>query len=309
MAITKSSVIGITGILVGIFGVIGPIGWDYYKTKSEIELKVIDSNVIIERPKKLDGLVITYGGEKLDELSKTTFILSNTGRTPLLKRDVVQPVCIEFSPTSDVIDAKIESTMPRDLGATIQLNRNARQIVLDVPLLNPGDRIEFSALAKSSKIEFDASARIAGITSVSVIKEAQKEHASKATPWTVYPVGFFSALLFLASLVGVTQAPAELRTRRTLRNGTFTLPSMNSQAECLEWVDSRFFFTTAKERGTLKCLIKTLPDRQEFSVAYRTEILNGVQTLVDSAMPNLPMALGIIFISIIGGWYVLANIQ
>lgn len=306
MEFNKSNFFGIIGIAIGIFGVVGPIAWDYYKTKSEIELKVIESSVIIEKPKKLDGLVISYGGEELDELSKTTFSLSNTGRTPLLKKDVVQPIHVRFSPESRIIDAKIEATNPKDMGATIQFNRADGYIVFDIPLLNPGDQIEVSALSKSIKVDFHVTARIAGVTSLNVVKEIAKPRGP--TPWTIYPVGFFSALLLLASVVGLSEVSAEIKTKKSLRAGTLDLPQMHSLAECLAWIDAQFFFTTKTERRVLKSFVETLSDRADFSSAYRNEILGGVQRLVDNAVPNLSISIMFIVISGLGGWYVFTNV-
>lgn len=86
MQMKRSGLVGVTGILVGLLGVVGPIVWEYYKTKSEIKLRVVGTSTIISKPKKLDGLIITYDGEALDQLSKTVFSLINSGRTPILKK-------------------------------------------------------------------------------------------------------------------------------------------------------------------------------------------------------------------------------
>lgn len=307
--IEKSSLVGIGGILIGILGVVGPISWDYYKTKSDIEIKPIESSVIIEKPKKLEGLVVTYGGEELDELSKTIFSLTNTGRTAILKKDIVQPLTVTFTPASKVIDARIENMSPRGVETSLKFNRADSSIVFDIPLLNPGDRIEFSAMAKSTKTDFDAYARIVGISSLNIVNEMPREDRSerKPLPWTVFPVGAFSIFLLAVSLVGVSQVPAELRTKRALRDGSFELPRLETRAQCLAWANSFFFFTTAKERIALQELIASFPDANGFSETYRDQLMYGVRAMVEGAASNLVMVLVVVTIGCSGVWYVVAN--
>ncbi|MDP1884871.1 MAG: hypothetical protein Q8L17_00245 [Polaromonas sp.] len=123
MAFSRSSLLGISSVAVGILGVGGPIAWDYYKTKSAVEIRLLETSVVIEKPQKLAGLVVTYGGEEVQELSKSLVIVTNTGRTPILHRDVVQAISLRFRPDSRLLDARIEAMTPSDLGATLSVHK------------------------------------------------------------------------------------------------------------------------------------------------------------------------------------------
>lgn len=309
MDFSKSSLLGISGVVVGILGVVGPIGWDYYKTRSELEFRLLESSVVIERPQKLAGLVVTYAGEEVQELSKALIAVTNTGRTPILKKDIVQPLSLRFTPESKLIDARIESSTPRDLGATLSLNRSDGSINLDVPLLNPGDQVHVSALAKSVKPDFDVNGRVVGVGSLTVIKGLPATTVAKATPWTVYPVGFFSLLLLGVSLFALlTHVPAELRAKKALRRKIFQMPALNSKGECLAWIDSHFFFTTSDERRPVKDAIAQLPDVPNFTTVHNQPLMNAVEMLVGNALSNVTVFFIIVAISAVGVWYVAANI-
>lgn len=305
---TKFSVAGAVSILIGILGVIGPIGWDYYKTTSEIELRILEKSIVISKPQKLDGLVITYGGEALDELSKTTFSLSNTGRTPILKKDVASPVTLKFAKDSSIIDAKIDRMQPLDLGASLQFNRGDGMLTLEFPLLNPGDRIDFSVLAKTSAVDFDAGGRIAGVSSLHVVKDIAQTKVGKSLPWTVYPVGFFSVLLALVSIVGFSHAPAERRMKAKVNTGTFELPNLKTVDAWIEWVNADFYFTTKDERGALISLLRSLPPGNDFAADHGVVIFAAVQRMLSTMVPNFRMALIVLGIAAAGGWYVFSNI-
>jgi hypothetical protein len=305
---SKFSLVGAAGILIGILGVVGPIGWDYYKTKSEIELSVVEKSIIISKPEKLDGLVITYAGEALDELSKTTFSLTNSGRTPILKKDVASPITVKFAKDSNIIDAKIDRMQPLDLGALLQFNRGEGMLILEFSLLNPGDRIDFSVLAKTTAVDFDAGGRIAGVSSLHVVKDIAQDKISKSAPWTFYPVGFFSAFLALTSMVGFTRFPAEKRTKARFSAGTFELPNHKTLDAWIDWVNSDFFFMTPSEREPLIMLLKTLPVGDDFAAMHGEKIMAAVQSILNRMTPNLRVALVVFGIAAAGGWYVFSSI-
>lgn len=308
MQITKLGFASVTGILVGILGVVGPIVWDYYKTKSEIELRVIGKSVIISKPEKMDGLIITYDGEALDELSKTAFSVINSGRTPILKKDIVSPISVKFAKESNIINAKLDGMQPQDLGASLRFNRGDGTIVFEFPLMNPGDRVDFSVLSKTGNVKFDAVGRIAGVSSLTVVKDIPQDKVGKSLPWTVYPVGFFSALLAFASIMGFRQVPTEMRIKTQIKTGTFELPRLKAKEEWMAWINSTFYFTTVNERAPLLLLISELPDADDFATIHREKIMAGIQSLLRSALSNLVMGLIVLAIATAGGWYVFSNL-
>lgn len=297
----------ISGILIGLLGIFGPIIWDYYKTNTAIELRVVGKSTIVSKPEKMDGLVISYSGEVLNELSKTSFVIVNSGRTPIHERDVAAPISIKFSDESDIIDAKIDSVFPQDLDASLYFNKTEGSIALKFPLLNPGDKIDFSILSKTSNITFDAAGRIAGVPSL-IVKDISQERGGIGRRWVVYFVGIFSALLFLVAIVALfTLLPDERRIKSQVRAGTFLLPSLKSKTEWFTWINSTFKFTTEKEREPLLQLMNGLPDTESLAISHREQIMVAIQSVLRHSMSNLT-AVGIVFgIALIGCWYVITN--
>lgn len=307
----KSSIsgfIGITGIVVGVLGVIGPIAWDFYKTKLELEVRALDRTILIGPAAKIEGLAVTYKGENLEQLSKTIIVITNTGRTPILEKDVVKPLTVTFDKSTQVLEVRLESAVPPETQASTTYSRERNEAVVSAPLMNPGDSLKLSVLAKTEKIDFEASARIAGLTSVVVEKEGLNGRESRNFPWLVIPVGGFSLLLALASLVGFWQAPRELSVKRKLRQDRFEIPPLANKSQTLIWIESTFYFVTTKERDTFKSFVDTLPDRENFSVVYRAELLRGAQDLVNGMLSNLLMAIGVLSIACLGIWYSVASL-
>lgn len=197
---------------------------------------------------------------------------------------------------------------PADLGASFQFNKGDGTIILEFPLLNPGDRVDFSVLTKNSSIKFDAIGRIAGIPSLTIVKNYPQDRAGKSVPWTVYLVGVFSAFSLLVSIVGFTDSPKEMRIKARIKAGTFELPSLNTKEEWIAWVNSTFGFTTKQEREPLCILIRDLSDMDNSNTLYREKIMTGVQSLLRNATSNLLMALVFLVIAAAGGWYVISNL-
>lgn len=309
MAFSRSSLFGITTLAVGILGIGGPIGWDYYKTKSAIEIRLLESNVVIEKPQKLAGLVVTYGGEEVQELSKSLIAVTNTGRTPILNRDIVQPISFRFHPESKLLDARIETTTPQDLGATISLNRKDGLVVVNVPLLNPGDVVQISALASSLKPAFIVSGRIAGVSSLTFIQDLLQVPVVKTTPWTVYPVAFFSLLLFLIGIYAlIFSLPGELRVKKALKRNTFQVPNLDSKAACLAWIEKYFTFMTRSDRGLLQGSVSMLPEAANFALTHQQKILSAIRVHVEQHVSNFVVSAMTLAVVAVGALYVLGNV-
>lgn len=298
------NVVSVLTVVVGVIGVLGPIGWDYYKTTLELELRASKSSEIIAEASKLAGFSISYNGEIVPSLSRMTITLANTGRTPILEKDVVGPVTLNFSKESGVIEAKIESTVPSDIGATVSFDKASGAASIHFPLLNPGDAIRVGILSTGKEIHFDHSARIAGVKSVTYVQELDRPIASEKSRWITVPVGAFSVLMLLVAIYGSSQAVRELGIKRKLRRGKYQIPTLHSKKDFLSWIDKEFSFTTPAERRSLKVLVSSLPDSENFSTVNRDKIQTGISDLIETATPNLVVAAIIFAISALGFYYI-----
>jgi hypothetical protein len=293
----------ITTIILAVLGVTVPIVWDYYKSTSAIDVQITGRSTIFSKPEKMDSLVITYNGEVLNELSKTTFSIVNSGRTPILKKDVALPISMQFEKTGNIIDAKIDNMHPTDLGASILFIKEKSVIVLDFPLLNPGDSIDFSILAATSNIKFDASGRIAGVASL-LVKDISQEKAGKRTPWVTYPVAIFSFILALATLGVFMQLPAEVKTRKKFKRGELIIPQFASIADYESWVNTTFSFTTVKERKTLIQIGYESLGGDNVFIQNDNKIFSAITEMLISSTSNLTTGLITLSITAWGVWYV-----
>jgi len=309
MTIKSSSFLGALGLIIGVLGVLGPIGWDYYKTKSEIELQLVDLSPIIEKSKRVEGLQVTYAGVGVDELSKATFRIRNSGRTPILKKDVVSPLYIQFPKDSKVVEARVLESRPKDLDALALLSKADARVTVDFSLLNPGDGIWISILTQSTSVKFDAGARIAGISKLVIAPNATLVTKSTGRiSWTVYPVGIFSLLVAIAAVIGLRDSRREFRVKNAIRGKTFSLPHLKSRDGVQSYINSKFSFTLSKELAPLLKLIDSLPDSDDFTATHHDAILRGIEDLLDRAVQNLPIAIGAFLVSGFGFWYILAQI-
>jgi hypothetical protein len=87
----NAGLLALITIVVGAVGTIAPILWDRYKVSSALELRCVSFETLVERSDELEKLTITYNGEGLKQISKADFVLINTGRTPIIEKDVVSP--------------------------------------------------------------------------------------------------------------------------------------------------------------------------------------------------------------------------
>lgn len=299
--------LGIGGIVVGILGIFGPIAWDLYKTKTELEIRASELSVIIGGSARVEGLSVQYRGESLDRLAKATVLVTNTGRTPILQKDVVRPLTISFSPDSNVVDAQVDNLSPAGLQADLIYDRAGNKITISAPLLNPGDRISLAILLKSQKLDFDATARISGLSTLSISKDFTSPSdlvSVKKSSWLIYLAGTLSFIFAIVSIGGFRNWPAERKAKQEFRDGTFQFPQDASRYKLIAWVDEKFFFCTDDERKLLKDAIDRLPDDANFTVTHDAELRRLFAGILGSITSNLAMALVALFLAVSGLLYV-----
>lgn len=296
------NILGVLGVIVGVIGVAGPILWDYYKTKSEIQISMLEYSRVIEKSRGLPGLSIIYKGEAVNELSSATFSLTNTGRTPILSKDVVSPIYIKLPEDARPIEAKLLGGKFGDLNASVTLDKDNNKVTISFPLLNPGDTINFAVLMQSSDHSFETGARIAGISLINIPYTPPK--LVTPTPFTSYLVGLVSVFLGLIGLFIALDILPERRMRKLFKSGSFGLLDLKSKTDVISYINSQFKFTTKKERRSVLALVESYPDSEDIVTLHRDAIVNELKNTVESATPNLPVSLFFFVIAGLGIWYV-----
>ncbi|MCD9212781.1 hypothetical protein [Vibrio cholerae] len=284
-------------LLISILGVIVPITWDYYNAKKDLSLTVVSSSIVISPSSEVDGLKVSYKGIELNTLSKTTFLIENTGSRPLLKSEVVSPIKIEVPKEVKILDAIIDSQVPSNLD--VNLIRNNGIVEINFSLLNPSDKVYFSLLTDSNKLEFSASARVVGVSELAVFYTPPKTLTIWALLWM--PVAIISSLLVIVSLFGFIHYPKEYRVKRALKNNSFVVPEFSSIEEANVWVKETFYFMTKNE---IEYITNHLSELDRSGNGFtRDTIEQKARKAVEQSLNNLIMALFLGSIGLFGLYY------
>jgi len=307
----KPGLWSLLAMIVGVVGIIAPILWDRYRLRSAIELRCVSFQTLVGMSDQLENLTITYNGEALRQISKADFVVVNTGRTPVLEKDVVSPAQITFPRDVEVLAVKIEGQHPDNLGARVNLDRAGNAVVISFPLLNPDDYIRVAVFTNSKNLSFDAKARIAGISGLSVTQRVPG--AAKVVgnvPWTVYPVGIFSVLfLFVAVRVAIPDAIKHRRMKRSIQDSKFAIPDSGTPETYVSFVNRELSFVTPGERGALLGIIRSFPADKVLDSNQREQIRQAMVAMVGSAASSATTSVILAGIALGGLWYIFASFR
>jgi hypothetical protein len=128
-------------------------------------------------------------------------------------------------------------------------------------------------------------------------------------PWTVYPVGFFSAFLFLVAVKStIPNAVKQHRLKRSIKDKQFAIPKNGTPETYLAFVNKELSFTTPGERGALVGMIKSFPADTRLDGNQHKQVEAAVLGTVGSAASSLLASLILLGVSLWGLWYILAII-
>lgn len=247
MNLKKFGVSTILGLLIATIGIIMPIIWDYYKTRSAIELQYLSSTSLIKVGQTIDNLTVLYNSKKISNLTRTSFALVNTGRLPIHGQDIVAYPQITFNPSNEILEFRIDRAVPPELGITHTLDIKKNKIEISFPLLNQSDRIEFSVLVSGVNPKFNASARISGIRNLQVIdktSETGKKH--KPVPWTVFVVGPLTLYCIFLIFSGIINIRIEQEQLRLWEQKSIIIQNELSAKEINNFIEITFKTTMTK---------------------------------------------------------------
>ena len=278
----------IFGIVVAIVGIIVPIAWDHYKSRSALELQHLATITLVEKTEGLDKLKILYDGRPITSVSRLTFALVNSGRTPIRKEDLVLAPTLRFTNTVELLEFHTERLVPNNLQVDSDLNATNLTLSLSFPLLNPSDLVQFSVLVAGRPPSYEASARIVGVNSLTVIDRAKElEKERRRVSWNVYVSGILGVFFLLGAAAIVPLYLKEVRVRRQFSSPGFQLPPMSLQVEYTAYVEKTFDYIS--ERRSVLDLISKLathgpikdPDRKTiesaiFELAGKSENLSVI---------------------------------
>jgi hypothetical protein len=88
-------------------------------------------------PKVREQLEVKYQGQIIDNLHEIQFLVANTGDSSI--RDIIEPLTLDIPEGSSVLDATILYINPKGRSIKLQLSKDKKKVIFEIPLLNSGD--------------------------------------------------------------------------------------------------------------------------------------------------------------------------
>jgi hypothetical protein len=251
----------------------------------------------------IDKLQFSYDGRPVAKLSKLAFVLVNTGRTAIRASDIVAAPAIILFGTS-ILDVRIDSVSPANLIVVPKLDPPNHSVSLEFPLLNPGDQIQFSVLVESEDPKVEATARIAGLTTLAYLDQrAEMDTVRRSVPWTVWVVGVFTAFCLFATCVGLHGVGEESAIKRFASSDLVRVPVGLKPNEYIAIFAGALPDYKKNEMKKINEYLETLPP----TVALDEQRVGTLRSLFREAVPSssmVGMAVFFLLLSAIGLVYI-----
>ncbi len=293
-------------IALGILTIVAPILWDYLKYKSELQLQLLSKTTLIEKESGLEKLRVLYNGEDVQKLTRYAFLLVNTGRTPILKDDLIVAPRIEFNAASKILEYSIDGVSFKGIEMDITPNDARNAVSIEFPLMNHNDHILFSVLVEGAASEFTAMARIKNIDELHYIDRTEELAQKKRRPsWLIYPVGFFSIVFLIAPFAAMGQIKKVRKTKEKYLKGKIAIPILNTKNDYLYFLSTEYNHIDGTSR--VKKQLRLLPDdvlTEKQIGRVRAQLEEALQK-EDSSYAS---AFGPFIFAALGIWYILHQI-
>ncbi|WP_413484713.1 hypothetical protein [Morganella psychrotolerans] len=288
----------IWGFIGALFIAIMTLVYGYYSSTKSLMVSRISHDVIISPSAQIDGIGIYYGGEKISNLSKTIFVMENTGRVSIKDSDVASPLTIGLSnDNTKVFDFILSGSEPSNIGATSE--RKGNSITINFSLLNPGDRVNVSILSDSiDPPELFGIARIEGIKNIDV-KNDTKENGIlyEIFLWVCLAFSFISILVCIGLYF---DARKEKAIKIKMKNKMLIVPDDTSKLQ--EWVENTFVFYSKNERQEIT---RTLNNKLNLENSEKIKIIENISKGFSS---NIGASVMSLILGSVGGWYSLSSL-
>lgn len=290
------------GFIGVILTIIAPILWEWYNLQSNLTLVKLNEVKLIEKKTSIDRLKILYNDKEINNLTKLSLKLKNSGTRPITKSEIIEPFEIIFDNNMRILDLSLDKTIPPNITSNIEHNNS--KITIKFKLLNPDDELYFSILTDSKKLKFTTKSRIKNIKQVNVISKEDEKFIKNNISWITYIVGIFSTIFLIIGLVTFfNEAPNSRRQVKILNSKNSPIKSGMTKDEYYNYIDTDLYYLDNETKKELKKLFKNnsvLPDEVEKLKNKVVEIINADGALYGSIF--------IIAISIYGLWYAVNNI-
>lgn len=152
--------------------------------------------IIASQAGKAFGIVVTAGGQNLNDPQLLRIRIWNAGRTELEASDFFEPLLVQFSPKTTLHAATPQGIGKSSFSVNVSMTNNA--IKIDPLLLNQDDKIDIVCLVTGDSNAPTVTARIKGVTEIKSVSEDKV--ASYATHFLSH-IGLMAALLSVFTLL------------------------------------------------------------------------------------------------------------
>lgn len=292
----------VLGLVIAAIGVVSPIAWDWWNKRSQISIETKSTVAFVASSQPIKNLEFTYNGRKVSELQKIVLLLKNSGRTPIVKDDIVSPVTITFS-ADEILEAALVRQTPPNLNVTISSQKNL--ITFAFALLNPGDEAEIEVLTAGKYSGYSAEARIKNIDAVAISNPTRTINIRSDFGFGVYIAGAFGLLFLAVGIAILSEIPKKKRATAGLLEGAHRLLHAQSKEEAIRYFKSDLGFLSGSNKRAVSQNIsdRTWPLGDKDQAELKNISLGSIEA-EDSFGPAI-----IGFVSAgISFWYVLSNI-
>lgn len=282
----RVGVVSILGLIAVVLGILVPILWDRYKTRTALELQLLSSTTIVQSDATLPKLRLFYGEQAITGMTKIRYALINTGRTSLATERVVTAPWVDVSDSSEILEVTVDRLVPPDLQFVPQLDSARQRVSLVFPLFNPGDRAEFSILAAGPPPPLDAGARITGLSQLTVIDRSDELTGSDVDrprlTWTFYLAASTSVLSLLLFLGFFGTLVAESEARDLFAGDLLKWPSGATRPDYEGFINTVFSTKSDDELRKVRDLVAQLPDQQPPTPEQDEQLRVAVKEMADA---------------------------
>lgn len=249
--------------LLAVIGIVAPIAWDRYKSRSAIELRHLGTTTILESSPTLQKVRIYYDDVPIQQLTSMRFALVNSGRRPILGSEVLSAPSLLFPANAQLLETRIDRLTPDNLTSEVTLDSTKNSIAVTFDLLNPGDEIQFSVLLASARCQYGTSARIVGIRMLrSVDREEQVGPQRRKIGWPSYVVAPFTVLALLMAIAMFVFIIKENRIRVRHIRQKMPLPKYENRSAYRAGVRQLLDYAEVAKRERVLRVIDGLPSEQ-----------------------------------------------
>jgi len=301
-ALTLTTLVGL--FLAGL-GIIVPILWDVYKGRAKLELQQLPSVTLIENKAASDEIKIIYKGEQIRQLTKLVFALVNTGRTAIVRDHLIAPPTISFSDDTEILDARVEERAPPSLDVKCDVDSSRKSASITFPLLNAGDRTTFALTVSGKGAKYSATARIVNVSDLTLTNRASQVPRA-SVGWSVYIVGFFTALFVFLLVVLLRELSAQHKIRKRVAKGELSALKGSPGGNYKSFVGNQLRPAgwIPKELMPLRTLLEPLANDIALSDEQHENFATAVAYLMTQRSASFATLWPSLILVVIGIWYI-----